>query len=206
MKPKFIVIEGPDGTGKTTLINNLKNYFIENEIEAIFTREPGGTNIGEKIRTIILDQNNIEMTDMTEAYLYTASRIQHIEELILPKLKENKLVICDRFILASLCYQGYGRQKDVERIKKINQPVLDLLNEDLLYFVLMAEPKIGLNRKKKQKCLDRIESESVEFHNRVYNGYKALLSENEYIEIDASKSQDEMLTELLYHLKNLDIL
>lgn len=109
-KGLFITLEGPDGSGKSTQIEYLREYFHGKGIETVLTREPGGTEIGEKLRDIILDKGNCEMCDMTEALLYAASRAQHVNQLIKPALEAGKVVVCDRFIDSSIAYQGYGRK------------------------------------------------------------------------------------------------
>ena len=107
-KGLFISIEGSDGSGKSTQIENIKRFFEEKGIDIVFTREPGGTPIGEKLREIILDRNLREMSDMTEALLYAAARAQHVAQVIRPALAEGKIVVCDRFVDSIIAYQGYG--------------------------------------------------------------------------------------------------
>ena len=114
MEGRFITIEGTDGGGKSTQIEKLVEYLKSMGREVVVTREPGGTNISEKLREILLDAKNSEMTDITEALLYAASRAQHVEEKILPAVKEGKIVICDRFLDSSIVYQGYARGLDIE--------------------------------------------------------------------------------------------
>ena len=105
----FISIEGPDGSGKSTQIENIKKFFADKNLEIVFTREPGGTAIGERIRDILLDKSCAEMDYMTEAMLYAASRAQHVAQVIKPALAEGKVIVCDRFVDSSIAYQGYGR-------------------------------------------------------------------------------------------------
>ncbi len=202
-KGKFIVIEGPDGSGKTTIINKLKEEFC-NKKDVIFTREPGGTKISEKIRELLLDVENSEMTSNTEAYLYAAQRLQHTEELIVPNLEKGINVISDRYILASVCYQGYGRENNIELIKHINKLPEKLIG-DIYYIVLMVDAKTGISRKKGQKELDRMEMETIDFHNRVCNGYETYRGKKNHIFIDASKVQDEVYSEVLRELEKLGV-
>ena len=115
----FISIEGPDGSGKSTQIKNIRQFFKDKGIDIIFTREPGGTPIGERIRSIILDRDCAEMDDMTEAMLYAAARAQHVAQVIRPALLAGKIVICDRFVDSSIAYQGYGRGLG-QAVKTIN--------------------------------------------------------------------------------------
>lgn len=207
MRGKFIVIDGPDGTGKSSLISDLKDYLAEHNLlsQYVFTREPGGTKIGEEIRAILLDRENGEMTDYTEAYLYAASRLQHVEELILPNLNEGRNVVSDRFHLASICYQGYGRERNVELIKSLNQPAVDMVG-DICYIVLMADPELGIKRKSGERELDRLEMASLDFHRRVYEGYKTMMREFSCYEVDASGSREETLAQVLSLLRELSLI
>jgi len=173
MRGRFITVEGTDGAGKSTQMDMLIKYLEEKGIEVVVTREPGGTNISEKLREIILDAENKEMTDTTEAMLYAASRAQHVEEKIIPALEEGKFVICDRFVDSSVVYQGYARGLDMEMIESINKYAVCGLVPDITLFFDIT-PEAGIARKKNMHKLDRIEQEKMDFHYRVYNGYKAL--------------------------------
>lgn len=194
MKGLFITLEGPDGSGKSTIIKLIGDYLSDKGIDFIMTREPGGTSIGEDIRHIILDNKNTDMGGETEALLYAASRAQHVHEKIIPALDEGKLVLSDRFVLSSLAYQGVGRNLGIENVKKINDFALGGLYPDLILF-FHIDPEVTLKRKIKGSGGDRLEKEGADFHNRVYNGYMDLL--NLYPEniklIDASQSKEEVL-------------
>ena len=131
------------------------------------------SKIGEKLREIVLDPENGEMTYVTEAMLYAASRAQHVEEKIIPALKEGKFVICDRFLDSSLVYQGYARGLETEMIEKINGYALCGIKPDITLF-FDIRPEVGITRKKNMHDLDRIEQEKADFHQKVYNGYKTL--------------------------------
>ena len=120
MKGIFITLEGPDGCGKTTIAQMLYDRLISN-YEVVRTREPGGTKISEKIRELILSNDNIEMTSRTEALLYAAARAQHVEEKIIPSIEKGNIVLCERFVISSLVYQGIGRSLGVEEVRKINE-------------------------------------------------------------------------------------
>ncbi len=198
MEGRFITIEGTDGGGKSTQIEKLVEYLKSMGREVVVTREPGGTSISEKLREILLDAKNSEMTDITEALLYAASRAQHVEEKILPAVKEGKIVICDRFLDSSIVYQGYARGLDIEMIKTINSFALSKIKPDITLF-FDIRPEIGILRKKNMHDLDRMEQEKIDFHNKVYNGYKALLNENpERIKrIDAEKTIDEVYRQVI---------
>lgn len=135
MAGQFITLEGPDGSGKSTIIKLLGEYLEEKGIDFIMTREPGGTPIGEEIRDIILDNKNTNMGPETEALLYAASRGgQHVHEKIIPALEKDKLVLCDRFVLSSLAYQGVGRQLGIKEVKMINDFALKGIYPDLILF------------------------------------------------------------------------
>lgn len=207
----FITFEGPDGCGKTSIINLLKEYYKNNE-KIIFTREPGGTKISEKIREIILSNDNSEMSARTEALLYSASRAQHIDELIKPNLEKGNVIISDRFVLSSLAYQGGGRELGIENVKKINDFAINGVNPDMVIF-FYVDPLTTLKRKSLSDEADRLELSGDNFHSRVYNTYMKLLEEmkNEKFlkKVDATKSMmevfedvkniiDEKLEELLW--------
>lgn len=207
----FITFEGSDGCGKTSIINLLKEYYKNNE-KIIFTREPGGTKISEKIREIILSNDNSEMSARTEALLYSASRAQHIDELIKPNLEKGNVIISDRFVLSSLAYQGGGRELGVENVKKINDFAINGVNPDMVIF-FYVDPLTTLKRKSLSDEADRLELSGDNFHSRVYNTYMELLEEmkNEKFlkKVDATKSMmevfedvkniiDEKLEELLW--------
>lgn len=172
----FITVEGPEGAGKTTVLNLLAAELTEKGYDVVLTREPGGSPIAEKIRQIILDKSHTEMDPRTEALLYAASRRQHLVEKIIPALKSGKIVLCDRFIDASIVYQGYARKIGVEEILKINQFAIENTMPDLtLYFDI--KPEIGLERirNNRQGEVNRLDLEGIEFHRRVREGYLQLL-------------------------------
>ncbi len=204
MKGKFVAIEGPDGCGKSTIVERLKEHFNSKETNIKFTREPGGTDISEQIRDILLNPANTAMTEYTEAYLYAAARLQHTEEFIIPNLEKGYHVISDRYAMASVCYQGYGREKNAKLIAHLNQLAVDMVG-DVNYIVLMISPEEGIIRKKGQKTLDRLELETLDFHNRVFDGYEKLIKEEGAIRIDASLSIDETVQNVLKALEEIGI-
>ena len=198
----FITLEGPDGSGKSTQIGYLKEYFAEKGMECVFTREPGGTDIGEKLRSIILDKDNNEMSDMTETLLYAASRAQHVSQLIGPALDAGKTVVCDRFVDSSIAYQGYGRRLG-DCVRVINGYAVMGCMPDVT-FLIEVDPKIGKARIDTQDQ-DRLESEKMRFHNCVYKGYRKM-AENEpdrIIPIDGTASREDMRREIAGHLDRL---
>lgn len=190
----FITFEGPDGCGKTSIINLIKEYYKDNK-KIIFTREPGGTEISEKIRELILSNDNKNMSPRTEALLYSASRAQHIDELVRPNLEKGNVVISDRFVLSSLAYQGGGRELGVENVKKINDFAIDGVNPDLIIF-FYVDPLTTLKRKSLSENADRLELSGDDFHSRVYDTYMELLDElkDEKVlrKVDATKSMEEV--------------
>lgn len=173
MRGLFITIEGNDGSGKSTVIASLKEQLAKYNIEVVYSREPGGSYVAEKIRDVILDNDNIAMDDRTEALLYAASRRQHLQETVWPAIKEGKLVVCDRFIDSSLAYQGVARGLGIDEVLNMNQFATEGYMPDLTIY-LLVDPQVGLNRKANQKVLDRLEHEKLEFHTKVYNGYLEL--------------------------------
>lgn len=202
----FITFEGPDGSGKSTIIQKVYDYLIENNYDVIKTREPGGSPIAEKIRNLILDTENTEMGYRTEAFLYAASRAQHVEETILPALNENKIVLCDRFLISSLAYQGVGRDLGIENVRKINEFAINGVFPDFVLF-FDVDPITTLKRKSSLDTADRLEKEGNNFHERVYNGYKEILNSEKNIEIiDATQSVEDVFSQCIKVLKRRNVL
>ena len=202
LRGAFIALEGPDGSGKSTMAKNISKYLLEKKIEFIETREPGGTPIGEDIRNILLDNKNQKMFPQTEALLYAASRGQHLKEKILPAIELGKVVLCDRFILSSLAYQGVGRELGTEEVRMINDFAIGGIRPDLTLF-FHVDPETTLRRKTIKKGGDRLEREGVEFHKKVYQGYMDVLKTySGKIEIiDATKSKEEVLEQSIYYIE-----
>ncbi len=203
MRGLFITLEGPDGSGKSTMIEKIGKYLEEKEIDAIITREPGGTTIGEEIRSIILDIKNVNMGAETEALLYAAARAQHVHEKIQPEIENGKVVVCDRFLLSSLAYQGVGRGLGISEVKAINEFGLRGMKPDLILF-FHVDPEVTLLRKTSVGG-DRLEVEGGAFHKGVYEGYMTLLKmypEN-IVMIDAHKPIDEVYTQTITALEKV---
>jgi dTMP kinase len=192
----FITTEGTDGSGKTTQIKLIESYLIEKGFEVVVTREPGGTAIGEKIRSIILDTENSNMSYITEMMLYASARAQLVNELIKPSLEAGKVVICDRFIDSSFVYQGFGRNIDIEIIERVNNIALDGVSPDITLF-FDIDPEIALKRRIQSTGADRIEQEAMDFHKKVYNGYKKLASmyPDRIKAIDSNRSIQEIFAD-----------
>ncbi len=174
MRGKFITFEGCEGSGKSTQLRLLSEYLDKLGVDYILTREPGGSEIAEQIRNIILNGKNTAMCDECEALLYAAARVQHLKEKIAPALDKGKLVICDRYVDSSLAYQGYARGLGREYIENINSLALERFAPDLTVF-LDISPAEAFKRKHGADPDDRMEQMGLEFHTRVYNGYKALM-------------------------------
>lgn len=198
----FISFEGVDGSGKSTQISKLKEYLEANGYQVVLSREPGGTDIGEQIRSVILDPQNEGMTAVTEALLYAASRAQHVHDVIAPAVKEGKIVICDRFVDSSIAYQQYGRDLG-ECVRIINGYAIDGCMPDLT-FLLKVKPDVGGDRIGSREK-DRIELEDRSFHEAVYRGYESLQEEfaERIVGIDAARSVGEIFAEIKGHMDRL---
>ena len=198
----FITFEGGDGSGKSTQISILKESLIKKGYDVILTREPGGTDISEKIRELILDPENGEMEDITEAYLYAAARAQLVRQLIKPALEEGKVVICDRFVDSSIAYQGFGRGLG-DAVGVINTYAVDDCMPDLT-ILLKLDPERGSSRIAGREH-DRIEQASDDFHRKVYEGYLKL--EEKYpdriLGVDASGTIQEIADEISHRLDEI---
>lgn len=204
-KGRLIALEGPDGSGKTTQIQLLENYLKELGYEVVRTREPGGTEISEKIRKIILDNDNCNMSYMCEALLYASSRAQLVSEVIKPALSCGKIVICDRFVYSSMVYQGIGRGLGMERIKSINEAALDGLEADLTLMITIPY-KEGLKRKKMQGTLDRLENSGNEFHKKVFKGYMDICRKYDKIEVlDGNRNIYEIHKDIIQIIKKIKL-
>lgn len=194
-KGLFIVFEGGEGSGKSTILDKIYSWMANNNIECIKTREPGGIKISEDIRSIILDPSNTSMDGRTEALLYAAARRQHLVEKVIPALNSGKIVLCDRFIDSSLAYQGFARELGINEIYEINKFAVGeyIPNLSILFDL---EPEEGLNRinKNKEREVNRLDLETIEFHKKVREGYSVLLknSKHEIVKIDASRSIEEV--------------
>lgn len=203
MKGLFIVMEGPDGSGKTTQINLLEQYLKEAGYECLITREPGGTVIGEEVRELILNPEYKEMSPVTEMLLYAASRAQLVHEVIGPALEVGKIVISDRFVDSSIVYQGIARNLGISTVAAVNAPGIGIYRPDGIFFIDLSEAE-GIRRKKNQKKLDRMEQESIDFHHLVSEGYRKVLAERpEVIKIDGGKDIDVIQKKIRNHVDEL---
>lgn len=191
----FITLEGPEGAGKTTIINMLVEYFSKSGEKVLSTREPGGIYIAEEIRQIILNPAHTEMDGKTEALLYAAARRQHLVEKVIPALEKGYIVLCDRFIDSSLAYQGYARGLGIDNVWKINEFAIGgLMPNVTIYFDI--DPKIGLERinKTDEREINRLDLEKLDFHKRVQEGYYQIIEKfpNRIYKVDASQSLEQV--------------
>lgn len=177
MSGLFITMEGPDGAGKSTQIEKLKDYLSNKGYDIILCREPGGTAISEAIRNVILNREFTEMGHMTELLLYASARAQLVHEVIRPALLEDKIVICDRFVDSSAVYQGIARGMGTELVYEVNRYAIGDTIPDVT-ILLDITGKDGISRKKKQAQLDRMEMEASSFHEKVSSGYRMLAKEH----------------------------
>lgn len=197
-KGLFITFEGPDGSGKTTVSTFVVKALTDLGYEIVHTREPGGVDIAEQIRHVILDPKNVKMDVKTEVLLYAASRRQHLVEKILPALSEGKIVLCDRFVDSSLAYQGVGRGVGFDEVYSVNRFAIDDHMPDLtIYLDLNAQT--GLDRIAQRQFLDRLDQEEVTFHEKVVEGYQEVLKRfgDRIIVIDAEQPIETVRKEAL---------
>ena len=197
MSKGFLVsLEGPEGAGKTSVLEALIPILEDRGIEVLNTREPGGVLIGEKIREVILDPSHTEMDPKTELLLYIASRRQHLVEKVLPALAAGKLVIMDRFIDSSVAYQGFGRGLDKEAIDWLNEFATDGLKPDLtLYFDIEVEEGLARIAANSDREVNRLDMEGLDLHQKVRQGYLSLLEKeaDRIVKIDASLPLDQVI-------------
>ena len=204
----FVTFEGIEGCGKTTQVRRFVKRLKRLGISLITTLEPGGTRIGRDIRKILLDPRNKNLSPFAELILYAADRAQHVEEIIKPALDEGKWVVCDRFLDATVVYQGIARGQDMELIRILNEKATQGIRPDITY-LLDCPVDMGLGRALKrneaesQKGQDRFEREALDFHKAVREGYLALARENQdrFVVIDATLPKDEVEGEIFQHME-----
>ena len=194
----FITFEGPDGSGKTTISTYVADELAKLGYDVIYSREPGGIDIAEQIREVVLNPKNTAMDAKTEALLYAASRRQHFVEKIKPALESGKIVICDRFVESSLAYQGYGRNIGIDEIYRINEFAIEGWLPDATFFLDLS-PEVGLGRIESRANKDRLDQETNDFHDRVYEGYQEVLRRYRHriTVIDASLDVEAVKAEAL---------
>lgn len=205
MKGIFITLEGGEGSGKTTIAKMLKEV-LEPQKHVVITREPGGVKIAEEIRNVIVDVNNTEMDARTEALLYAASRRQHLVEKVMPVLAQGGIVICDRFIDSSLVYQGIGRGLGIENVYNMNLFATEGVMPDLtLFFDIKPEEALKRINMDDEREVNRLDLESLSFHQSVYNGYKKVMSmyPDRIKTINAAQSVEEVLQQALKEIEKV---
>ena len=193
----FITIEGCEGVGKTYQTRLLKQYCLDKGLDVVFTREPGGSDIAEQIRRIILDADNSDMDDLCEAFLYAASRIQHLKDIVKPALSQGKTVICDRYVDSSYVYQGIGRGLGLDKIVRLNEIAVGEYMPEFTVFLDLS-PDNAFRRKGGADQNDRMEAVGYAFHRKVYEGYKLLIKQepSRFEVIDASGTKEQTQAKL----------
>jgi len=202
---KFITFEGPEGSGKTSVIVAVKEYLEKEGYSLLTTREPGGIKIAEDIRKIILDKENTEMDARAEALLFAASRSQHFHEKILPALNNHDLILCDRFIDSSLAYQGHARGLGIDEVYELNKFGIGNTLPDLTLFIDVP-PSVGLKRVfSNSRKVDRLDLETLKFHEKVYEGYMIIAEKykNRFKVVDGTKTVEEVIQDSLKIIKNI---
>ncbi len=204
MTGQFITIEGTEGVGKTTQNKAIQNWMNKKGINFIVTREPGGTEISEKIRDLLLDKNNKAMCSDTELLLMFAARAQHCQEKIIPALKKGQWVLSDRFVDSSFAYQGFGRNLGVDRIAELEKWTLGDLKPNKT-FLLKMDVNIGLERAAKRAELDRFEEEKLEFYKKVDEGfmYRAKQDAERFSIINAHQTIEQVTADIELELEKL---
>lgn len=206
MSGLFITFEGGEGSGKTTIAKLIKEHLEQEGYKVTLTREPGGVDIAEKIRDVIVDVNNTSMDKKTEALLYAASRRQHLVEKVIPVLNEGGIVICDRFIDSSLVYQGIARGIGIDEVYEMNMFATEnILPKRTIFFDI--EPELGLQRvyANKDREVNRLDLESLDFHKKVYQGYLTICEKynDRIVKIDASLDIDSVFKQVLDKIKEV---
>jgi len=208
----LVVFEGVEGAGKSTQLQRVYAWLQTSALwqrlmakgvdpEVVVTREPGGTSLGQSIRQLLLHppltgEESETMSDRTELLLYAADRAQHVENLLKPALEGGSLVLCDRFTASTVAYQGYGRGLDLALIHQLNAIATGGLYSDLTLW-LDVDPRLGLARTQKRGAADRMEQNSLAFHQRVQQGFQALAQDNpQWVRVDASKTEDDVFQQL----------
>ena len=187
----FITLEGCEGVGKSTLIEHLKKYFLNNNIDFIFTKEPGATKEGQALRKILLDKS-IELDPISETFLLLADRIEHVRKIINPALEKNKNVLSDRYLDSTYAYQGAGRKVNKDKLDQLIKP-LKFPEPDLTIYLDLPVAE-GLKRAKGRDKLDRFEEEEVDFFERIRDSYLDIAKENSHriFIIDAAQNESEV--------------
>ena len=206
-KGLFITFEGIDGAGKSTQINMLRDYLEKKGISVVITREPGGTDIGNKIRTILLDKENTALSATAELLLYYADRAQHINECIVPALESGKYVICDRYYDSSYAYQRAGRGIDISVLDKLNSIVVKNAEPDITFLLDISLASSESRITSRGEARDRLEAESNTFKQNVREGFleQARRSPDRIRTINAMQSPDKIFEDILHELNDIKL-
>ena len=202
---KFITFEGGEGCGKTTLIQNVKNYFDEHNVNYVLTREPGGLKVCEEIRNLV-KYSTEPICKNAELLLFSASRAELVENYLRPNLQAGKIVLCDRFFDSTRVYQGYANGVDDEVVMQITNFATGGLVPDITFF-LDIDPKVAFERKGGQDKGDRIEERDLSYHNLVREGYKKIAEkEKRFVVLDATKTREQLLQDVIEKLREEGII
>jgi len=203
MKQRLISFEGIDGSGKSTQINLLAEWFSNKCVDYIIVREPGGTSISERIRDILLDKKNLHLTGESESFLFLSARAQLVDEVIKPALNDGKFVICDRFIDSTIAYQGYGRGMDLLKLKAMNDMAIDgcVIGQT---FLLDVNVENSIKRRSNHED-DRMEAAGYSFMEKVRNGYLELSAEypNRFMILNGNKPKNEIFEKIIERIDNI---
>lgn len=202
----FITFEGGEGSGKTTIASLVKEQLEKEGYQVVLTREPGGVDIAEEIRNVILDVKNTNMDKKTEALLYAASRRQHLVEKVIPALNQGAVVICDRFIDSSLVYQGLARGIDIDEVYKMNLFATEnILPQRTIFFDI--QPELGMQRiaMNKDREVNRLDMEKMDFHHKVYQGYLQICDKypQRIVKVDASQSIENVFNQVIGKIREV---
>ena len=200
-KSAFITFEGGEGSGKTSVLKKIESYLQALGYKTLATRAPGGTSLGAQIRELLLHKEKIQLCKKAELFLFLSDRAQHVQELVLPALKENKVVLCDRFNDSTIAYQGAARNEQLSFIENLCEYAVDELKPDLTFY-LDIDPSVGLIRAKKaikeqgKATYDRMENEALAFHQRVRECYLKLVQKepHRFIVLDASMPLEQVVS------------
>jgi len=199
----FITFEGLDFSGKSTQANILVEKLRKNHTSVHFLREPGGTKISERVRSILLDKNNLEMNEAAELLLFSAARAQLVKEVIVPALQRGETVVCDRYYDSTTAYQGYGRGVDIDAVMSINRLATSGRDPDVTFFIDIPVDEIARRKKAAGKSFDRMESSGSAFYERVRNGYReiARAQPHRFLTIDGTQRVDQIEAQIWTHIE-----
>lgn len=210
MSGQFIVFEGIEGGGKSTQIEKTQQWLLAGglgkSVAVVRTREPGGTELGKKLRSMLLESHNFDLDNRSELLLYAADRAQHVNQFLKPQLAQGKIVLCDRFIDSTTAYQGYGRGLDLDLITQLNKIASCGLESDLTLWLDVAV-ETGLERVKQRGKRDRLEQADLSFHHRVRSGYAKLATQfpERIVKIDANGTEEQVQQQIQTILRSPEL-